>query len=89
MQISAAWHALHAIAEMEWVHSSVTIASIAIKFIPNTPSYAVTRLLKYNPFSCYDNTVVMSFRFSNAPEIFIIHTSANFEKSKTQIFSNK
>ena len=25
----------------------------------------------------------------HAPEIFILHTNANFEKSKTQIFSNK
>ena len=25
----------------------------------------------------------------HAPEIFILHTSANFEKSKTHIFSNK
>ena len=31
----------------------------------------------------------MAYNACHAPEIFIIHTSANFEKSKTQIFSNK
>ena len=35
MQISGAWHALHAITEMEWVHSSVTIVTMTFKFIPN------------------------------------------------------
>ena len=35
MQISGAW--LHAIAEMEWVHSSVTITTMTFKFIPNIP----------------------------------------------------
>ena len=29
------------------------------------PSYEVTRPSKYDRFSCYDNTVVMSFRFCN------------------------
>ena len=65
MQISGAWHALHAIAEMEWVHSSVTIATRTFKFYQTFPSYEVTRPSKYSPFRCYDNTVVMSFRFSN------------------------
>ena len=37
MQISEAWYALHAIAEMEWVHSLITIAAMTFKFIPNTP----------------------------------------------------
>ena len=32
IQISGAWHA---IAEMEWVHSLVTIATMTFKFIPN------------------------------------------------------
>ena len=31
----------------------------------------------------------MAYNACHAPEIFIIPTSANFEKSKTQIFSNK
>ena len=31
----------------------------------------------------------MACNACHAPEIFIIHTSANFEKSKTQIFSTK
>ena len=31
----------------------------------------------------------MACNVCHAPEIFIQHTSANFEKSKTQIFSNK
>ena len=31
----------------------------------------------------------MACNACHAPEIFILHTSANFEKSKTQIFSNK
>ena len=35
MQISGALYALHAIAEMEWVHSSVTIATMIFKFIAN------------------------------------------------------
>ena len=62
MHISGAWHALHAIAEMEWVRCSATIVTMTFKFIPNTLSYSITRPSKYNPFSCYDNTVVMSFR---------------------------
>ena len=37
MQISGAWHAVHAIAEMEWVHSSVTIATRTFRLIPNIP----------------------------------------------------
>ena len=37
MQISGAWHALHAIAEMEWVHSSVIIATKSFNLIPNIP----------------------------------------------------
>ena len=79
------------------MHSTVTIETMTFKFIPNISLLCNYRPSKYYPFSCYDNTVVMSFRFSNAmacnachaPEIFIIHTSTNFEKSNTQIFSNK
>ena len=63
MLISGAWHALHAIAEMEWVHSSVTIAS---SYVYQTfLSYEVTRPSKYNTSNYYDNTVVMPFRFCN------------------------
>ena len=31
----------------------------------------------------------MACNTCHAPEIFILHASANFEKSKTQMFSNK
>ena len=31
----------------------------------------------------------VAFNAYHAPEICILHTSANFEKSKTQFFSNK
>ena len=55
MKNSGAWHALHAIAEVEWRHN-------------------------YSAMAC---------SVCHAPEIFILHTSANFEKSKTHICSNK
>ena len=44
-----------------------------------TPSVAVTTQLWCNSIS------TMACNACHAPEIFIIHTSANFEKSKTQI----
>ena len=43
---SMAW--LHAIAEMEWVHSPITIATRTFKFIQNIPLYEVTKPSKYN-----------------------------------------
>ena len=38
---------------------------------------------------CIHFISAMACNACHAPEIFILHTSANFEKSKTQIFSNK
>ena len=35
------------------------------------------------------STSAMAWNACHAPEFFILHTSANFEKSNTQIFSNK
>ena len=55
---------MHVIAEMEWVHSSVTIATRTFKFIPNIPLLWSYKAIN-NPFSCYDNRVMMSFHFSN------------------------
>ena len=37
---------------------------------------------------CIHFISAMTCNACHAPEIFILHTSANFEKSKTQIFSN-
>ena len=70
MKISEAWHEFHTIAEMKWLHSSITIATRTFKFIPYIPSYKVTRLSKSDPFSCdvipflqwYEtHTVLLSF----------------------------
>ena len=44
MQISGAY--MHAIAEMEWVHSSVTIATLTFKFIPNNPRLCSYQAIK-------------------------------------------
>ena len=38
---------------------------------------------------CTHSTSAMACNTCHAPEIYILHTSANFEKSKTQFFSNK
>ena len=38
---------------------------------------------------CTHSTSAMAYYACHAPEIFMLHTSANFEKSKTQFFSNK
>ena len=38
---------------------------------------------------CINFISAMACNACHAPEIFIQHTSANFETSKTQIFSNK
>ena len=37
---------------------------------------------------CTHFNSAMAYNACHAPEIFILHNSANFEKSKTQIFSN-
>ena len=63
MKISGAWHAFHVIAEMEWVHRSVTIGTRTLNVYQKLPSYEVTRSSKYDPFSCFGNIVVMSFHF--------------------------
>ena len=38
---------------------------------------------------CTHFNSTMAYNACHALEIFILHNSANFEKSKTQIFSNK
>ena len=38
---------------------------------------------------CTHSISTMACTACHAPEISILHTSANFEKSKTQFFSNK
>ena len=38
---------------------------------------------------CNDSISAMACNACHAPEICILHASANFEKSKTQFFSNK
>ena len=38
---------------------------------------------------CNHSISAMACTACHAPEICILHTSANFEKSKTQFFSNK
>ena len=38
---------------------------------------------------CIHSISAMAYNACHAPEIYILHTSANFEKSKTKFFSNK
>ena len=57
----------------------------------------MTKPSKYDPFSCYGSTGMMPFHFCNCMQCMpcsrVFHpaylASANFEKSNTQIFSNK
>ena len=59
------------------------------------PSFKVMKPSKSDPFCCYDNTVwchtisAMVWNVYHAPQWYEMHTSANFEKIKTHIFSNK
>ena len=83
-----------AIAEMESVHRSVAITSRNFKFIPKKSPPVKLPSHQCKTPSAAMTTDQLSFRLCNgmhachALEIFIRHISANFEKSKTQLFSN-
>ena len=89
--------AVHAIAEMKWVHSSVTIATKTFKFIPYTSLLWNYQDIQVWPFQLlwqhiYDVIPLLQWHAMHAMLLSFSafqHTSANFEKWNTQIFSNK
>ena len=84
-----AWHAFHAIAETEWHHNWVVIATEGVifwwsgnfigRYFCINLKVLVAMVTNTHSFHFCDDIKCIR----HAPEIFILHTSANFEKSKT------
>ena len=95
MQDEKAWYAFHSIAEMVWHHSCVVIATEWVRLgWPGNVTwgnlfYKFEVLVAMVTELCTHTISAMVWTLYHVSESFILQTSANFKKSKMQIFSNK